>query len=69
MEPMTRSEPEIANRLDEDRRIHAWRTERLQQLGLPAALAGAFAGLVDWHELATIVERGCPPMLALEIVR
>jgi len=38
-------------------------------LGLPRALADAFANLVDWHELAGLVGRGCPPMLALEIVR
>ncbi len=69
MKPNTRSEPEIADGPDEDLRIHAWRTERLLQLGLPLALAEAFAGLVDWHDLAALVERGCPPMLALEIVR
>jgi hypothetical protein len=38
-------------------------------LGLPRALAETFAGLVDWHEIAALVARGCPPNLALEIVR
>ncbi len=69
MEPITSSGPEIAAGRDEDRRVQAWRTERLLQLGLPYALAETFAGLVDWHELAALVERGCPPTLALEIVR
>jgi hypothetical protein len=54
---------------DEDELIHAWRAEQLQRLGLLPALASAFADLVDWHELASLVERGCPTMLALEIVR
>jgi hypothetical protein len=28
-----------------------------------------FAGLVDWHQIAKLVERGCSAQLALEIVR
>jgi hypothetical protein len=28
-----------------------------------------FADLVDWHAIAELVERGCPPRLALEIAR
>jgi len=28
-----------------------------------------YADLVDWHALAELVERGCSPGLALEIVR
>jgi len=31
--------------------------------------ADAFAGLVDWHTIADLIERGCAPELALEIVR
>jgi hypothetical protein len=49
--------------------VHAWRTEQLQRLGLPGILAEAFADLVDWHALARLVDRGCSPELALEIVR
>ena len=41
--------------------------------GMPADkrgfLAETFAGLIDWHEIAALVARGCPPNLALEIVR
>jgi hypothetical protein len=25
--------------------------------------------IVDWHALAGLIDRGCPPELALEIVR
>jgi len=33
-------------------------------------LAEAFAGRVDWHEVAGLVRRaGCPPLLAVEILR
>jgi thiosulfate reductase cytochrome b subunit len=50
-------------------RVRAWRAEQLRHLGLPHTLAYAFADLVDWHTLAALIERGCPPQLALEIVR
>jgi hypothetical protein len=49
--------------------IHDWQVEQLRRLGLPLALAVTFAGRVDWHEIAGLVERGCAPELALEIVR
>jgi hypothetical protein len=49
--------------------VHEWRTEQLLRLGVPSMLAEVFADLVDWHALAALVERGCPPRLALEIVR
>ena len=49
--------------------VHAWRAEQLQRLGLHRVLAEAFADLVDWHALAELVAQGCPPELALEIVR
>jgi hypothetical protein len=49
--------------------VHAWRAEQLRLLGLSPMLAEAFAGLVDWHQIANLVERGCSAQLALEIVR
>jgi hypothetical protein len=49
--------------------VHAWRSEQLMRLGLPPALAVTFADLADWHAIAELVKRGCPPRLALEIVR
>jgi hypothetical protein len=59
----------VENTADEELLIHAWRAEQLRQLGFPRTLAETFAGLVDWHEVAALVARGCPPSLALEIVR
>ena len=53
----------------EELRIHAWRSEQLQRLGVHRILAETFAELVDWHEVAELVAGGCPPALALEIAR
>ncbi len=53
---------------DEELLVHEWRVEQLQSLGLKATLAEKFAALVDWHDIAALVERGCPPELAVEIV-
>jgi hypothetical protein len=49
--------------------VNAWRAEQLRQLGLSPTLAEVFAGFVDWHQIAKLVERGCSVQLALEIVR
>ncbi len=49
--------------------VHEWRVARLKRLGIPGPVADAAAGHVDWHQIATLVERGCPPELALHIVR
>ena len=48
--------------------IHDWRARQLARLGLPSALAEAVADHVDWHQIAALVGRGCPPRLALRIV-
>ena len=64
--------PEIETELDrraDDERVHHWRIEQLRGLGLSRRVAERFADLVDWHELADLVARGCSPDLALEIVR
>ena len=53
----------------EDACIYAWRVEQLSGLGLSSVVASAVATFVDWHEVARLVERGCSPELALEIVR
>ena len=69
MEPLLMP-PELLEDDDpEEILVHAWRTEQLLRLGLPRTLAETFADLVDWHAMAELVERGCPPRLALEIVR
>jgi hypothetical protein len=49
--------------------VHEWRVARLTGLGIPWGLAQAAAEHVDWHQVATVVRRGCPPRLALRIVR
>jgi hypothetical protein len=49
--------------------VIAWRAERLSGLGVRPALALELAETVDWHELADLLARGCPPELALEILR
>jgi hypothetical protein len=48
--------------------VHAWRVSRLTQLGLAMPIAEAVADQVDWHEVAELVERGCPASLAVAIV-
>jgi hypothetical protein len=54
---------------EEHAAVAEWRAERLESLGLHTVLARTFAHVVDWHEVAGLVERGCSPELALEIVR
>jgi predicted component of type VI protein secretion system len=54
---------------EEDARVYAWRVEQLSELGLSDVIASLVASFVDWHEIARLVERGCSPELALEIVR
>jgi hypothetical protein len=54
---------------EEDGRVHEWRVEQLSGLGLSYVIASAVASFVDWHEIARLVERGCSPELALDIVR
>lgn len=54
---------------EEDGRVYEWRVEQLSGLGLSHVIASAVASFVDWHEIARLVERGCSPELALEIVR
>ena len=49
--------------------VRAWRAQQLGRLGLPSIVAEVFADEVDWHSLASLVERGCSPALALEIIR
>jgi hypothetical protein len=48
--------------------MHVWRTDQLQRQGLSREIADAFADFVDWHAIAALVRRGCPPELALDIV-
>jgi hypothetical protein len=49
--------------------VHDWRVVRLAQFGIPQSLAEVYADHIDWHQIARLVQRGCPPRLALRIVR
>ncbi|HEX6448702.1 MAG TPA: hypothetical protein VF060_04485 [Trebonia sp.] len=48
--------------------VHRWRVSQLRRLGIPVPLAEHHADHLDWHEIASLVRRGCPPLLALRIV-
>ena len=48
--------------------VHAWRVSQLARLGLAWPVAEAVADRVDWHEVAKLVQRGCPAALAVTIV-
>jgi hypothetical protein len=48
--------------------VHDWRVDRLTRLGVPVSLAQVYADRLDWHQVAWLVQRGCPPRLALRIV-
>ena len=47
--------------------VHDWRVTRLTRLGVPRSLAEVYADRLDWHQVARLVQRGCPPRLALRI--
>ncbi len=49
--------------------VHNWRVTQLKRLGIPGPVADAAADHVDWHQIAKLVQRGCPPRLALRIIR
>jgi hypothetical protein len=55
--------------IDHQDPVHEWRACQLAWLRVPWALAQAVADEVDWHQVARLVQRGCPPRLALAIVR
>jgi hypothetical protein len=50
-------------------RVHDWRVFQLKRLGVPSLLAESYADSIDWHQVARLVQRGCPPLTALRIVR
>ena len=43
------------------------RVDRLTRLGVPGSMAEAYADRLDWHQVARLVQGGCPPRLALRI--
>jgi hypothetical protein len=50
--------------------VFAWRRSQLERSGFPRRLAASVAhdGRYDLHRLIELVERGCPPELALRIL-
>ena len=54
---------------DEELLAHNGRVARLAGLGIPGPLAEVDADHLDWHQVARLVQRGCPPRLALRIAR
>ena len=50
------------------RTVHRWRVFQLNRLGITGNLAEDYADRIDWHEVARLVLKGCPPELALHIV-
>jgi hypothetical protein len=65
----TTTDSELFEPTDEDIAVAGWNTEQLERLGIPGGLARNFTEVVDWHDVAHLVECGCPPELALEIAR
>jgi hypothetical protein len=66
MEPLTTGHDAISG---DESPVHNWRVSQLERLGLSGPLAEIYADRIDWHQVARLVERGCPPWLALRIVR
>jgi hypothetical protein len=54
---------------EEELLVHTWRVARLTQLGISRAVAEVEADHLDWHQVARLVQHGCPPRLALRIAR
>jgi hypothetical protein len=65
MEPLT-THHDVFNSRHEPR-VHDWRVLQLMRLGVPGAMAESYADRVDWHQVARLMRRGCPPELALRI--
>jgi hypothetical protein len=51
----------------DDPLVHNWRVSQLTRLGIPLLLAEVHADHVDWHQIARLVQRGCPARLAIRI--
>ena len=49
--------------------VHKWRVSQLTRLGIPQLLAEVYADHLDWHEIAQLVQHGCPVRLAIRIAR
>jgi len=45
-----------------------WRVSQLRRFGISGPLAGIYADRIEWHQIARLVRRGCPPRLTLRII-
>ena len=68
LERMTTAAPHPITELD---RVEDWRAQELVRAGYPAAAAAELASRhdVDLHRAVELLERGCPPELAVDILR
>lgn len=66
MEPPAAGRPATGH---DKRPVRNWRVSQLRRLGIRGSLAEIYADRIDWHQIARLVQRGCPPRLALRIVR
>ena len=56
MEPFT-----VPDVIDYDESpVHNWCVSQLKRLGIPGLLAETYADRIDWHQVARLVQRGCP---------
>ena len=53
----------------EDVLVHEWRVPRLIGLGSQGRWPRASPRQAGWHQVANLVQHGCPARLALQIVR
>jgi hypothetical protein len=62
---------ELHPRESEHERVERWRADMLERAGYSTAQAAELAGRtdVDLHEAIALVERGCSPEVALDILR
>ena len=53
-----------------ENRVIDWRVRRLELAGVPTMIAERLArtGEIDLHELLELMDRGCPPELAVRIL-
>lgn len=65
MEPLTTGHDAIDH---DESPVYNWRVAQLRRFGISGPLAEIYADRIDWHEIARLVRRGCPPLLALRIV-
>jgi len=65
---MTTAAPQPITELD---RVEDWRAQELVRAGYPADAAAELASRhdVDLHRAVELLERGCPPELAVDILR